>query len=592
MQVLRELMSWFADLRLDRPRLGRLRLGRVEDRTGQWRFPLLKLLNLPGILHVAIVGLLALTLLSAWVPTPDGRTSLLQVWQQELHQPHHSIERLGNVEVMPVRFERAKLFTLASPTVWDRRKPAQQFPIEMRVKQVEANLNHVIAGGFLQGAKDGLLTNFDPKTLQVSVVSLNDVPVIVATDSYHSQPLKLVTVTYIDADYNGQPAAELAEQWRSLIYQNLYTALLDRSPDALSLRGKLGESLLALAVMLAASLVIWMLQMPLRRRNRHLRMQQTALTAEWLSPANAVDPETSHPDEADLEPIAPSSETRLMLLRDRFVVMFEELQSLQQQRQVIGFFRWLLAWSQVAVWLAGLSLSLGLFPWTRSALSVLSAPVLLLTIWFGAGLINRLTSAILQGMALAWVKFGASPSDEPQRDPFRLFTILSAIQPLKSIVIYAVAVVAAFVHLGLPLSLVLSVGGVVGLAMLLVCQGLVRDSVMGLFILWDDQYAVGDVIVVANEIGLVERMNLRLTQMQTAEGGLLSIAHGSLTKIENLTRSWLHRESSQLATPKAAPKPSLGNRVTIANPNPFGSIDPFNDTEPFGPESTGSTVTK
>jgi len=583
-QVLRELMSWLADLRLGRARLGRFR---------QWRFSLPGILNLPGLLHVVIVGLLALTLLSAWVPTADGRTSLLEIWQQELHQPKHGIERLGNVEVMPVQFEGTDLFTLASPTVWDRHKPTQQFPIEMRVKQVEANLNHVIEGGFLQGAKDGLLTNFDPKTLQVSVVSLNDVPVIVATDSYHSQPLKLVTVTYIDADYNGQPTAELAEQWRSLIYQNLYTALLDRSPDAVSLRGKLGESLLALAVMLAASLLIWLLQVPLRRRNRHLRMQQTALTAEWLSPMdeanlNTSPPSTSPAAESIPEPRETSAATRLISLRNRFVVRFGELQSLQQQRQVVSFFRWLLAWSQVAVWLAGLSLALALFPWTRPALSVLRTPAILLTLWFSVGLVNRMTSTVLQGMALAWVNFGASAADEPQRDQFRVFTILAAIQPLKSIVIYTTGLVAAFVHLGLPLSLVLCLGGVVGLATLLICQGFVRDSVMGLLILWDDQYAIGDVIVVAEQIGLVERMNLRLTQMQTAEGGLLSIAHGSLTKIENLTRSWLHREAGH----SASPKPPLGSRLTMASPNPFSSIDSLNDIDPFSVESPSSTVTK
>lgn len=553
-QMFDQLKRWGTELRND------LRLERFDRRQVQ----------LLGLLNAVIVALLGLTLLSAWVPTGDGRVSLLQIWQQELHQPHQQVERLGNIEAMPVRFEGANLFTIASPTVWDRSdRSKQSLPVEVRAKQVEANLNRVVEGGFLQSAKNGILTNFDPQTLQVAVVSLNDVPVIVASDSYHSQPLKLVTVTYIDADYNAQPAAELAEQWRSLIYQNLYAALLERSPDALSLRGKLGESLLAIAVMLGASLVIRLLQMPLYRRNRYLRMQQTALTAERLADAAPISALNQvHSERANQAAHqAAHQAAQMMAFRSQFVGRFEQQQALQQQRQVVGFFRWLLAWSQVAIWLAGLALALGLFPWTRPALPRLGAPVTLLLIWFAVGLSSRLLGWLLQGMAHAWIKFGSS-SDMPQRDQLRVFTILSALQPFKSFAVYAAGLVLALVYLGLPLSLVLCLGGLLGLAMLLICQGFVRDCVMGLLLLWDDQYAVGDVIRAAGETGLVEQMNLRLTQVQTAAGGLLFIAHGSLSKIENLSRSWLY----------------------AASPNPFNSSDPFNGIDPFSAESTEPTA--
>jgi moderate conductance mechanosensitive channel len=529
--------------------------------------------HLPAsLLNLALVGLLAWVLLSAWVPTANGKASLLRIWQQ----PDRSIERLGNVEVTPVQFEGARLFTVAAPTVWDRSKPIQQLPVELRARQVEANLNRVIAGGFLESAKDGILTNFDPKTLQVSVVSLNDVPMIVANDSYHSQPLKLVTVTYIDADYNAQPAAELAEQWRSLIYQSLYTALQERSPDALSLRGKLGESLLVLAVMLGASLVIWLLQLPLYRRNRRLRMQQTTLTAAYRSAEyRSAEYRSAEYRSAEHLPSAQpetNPESELMARRRQFLALFEQLQPLQRQRQVVGFFRWLLAWGQGAVWLAGLSLALGLFPWTKPYLPRLNLPVTLLAIWLGTALSNRLTSIMLQEIVKTWIKFGAS-SHEPQRDELRGFTLLSALQPLKSFGIYMAGLIAALVYLGLPLSLVLSLGGVVGLAVLLVCQGLVRDWVMGLLIFWEDQYVIGDVVAVAGEVGLVERMNLRLTQIQTAAGGLISIANGSLSRIENLTQSWLYRE-----TQNSAHKPHL---------NPFGSV-----VDSFGADSTEPTATE
>lgn len=506
------------------------------------------------IANLALVGLLAFVLLTAWGPTASGSLPVFKIWERQLQKPEHSVQRLGNVEVAPVEFEGAEIFMLASPTVWDRTQAGNQLPVEMRAKQVEANLNRVIEGSFIHGQQDGVLTNFDPKTLQVSIVSLNDVPVIVAGDSYHSQPLKLVTITYIDADYNGQPVNTLAEQWRSIVYQRLYAALMERSPEALSLRGNLGESLMMLGLTLAASLVLWLLQLPLKRLNRRLRSQQTAI---------AIEP--------DLDPIA-SSEQGLLQLQTHFLDAFQRQIGLQQQRNLIGFFRWLLAWGQVAVWIAGLAAALAVFPWTKHyALQLLATPTLLLLIWFLTSWINRLGNALIQGAAMIWVKFGTVAADYPQRDKLRIFTIMAIIKPVKTLVVYTIGIIVVLVYLGIPLSLVLSIGGIVGLALMLVCQSFVKDWIMGGLILWEDQYAVGDVIATGKYTGLVEKLGLRLTQLQTLEGRLVSIANGSIAQVENLTRGWLHQDGRDTISPKkplGAPMLLNGNSRAWDGTNP------------------------
>lgn len=515
-------------------------------------------------LNIVIVGLLALVLLTAWVPTASGDLPLLKVWKQQLQQPHHRIERLGNIEIAPVTFENADLFTLASPTVWERSQPQEQLPVEVRAKQVEANLNRVIEGSFFRSNNDGILTNFDPKTLQVSVVSLNDVPVVVATDSYHSQPLKLVTVTYVDADYNGQPVAVLAEQWRSIVYQHLYAALMERSPDALSLHGKLGESLLVLVLTLGASAVLWLLQVPLKQRNRRIRLQQAAIAAQPNS---------------DLV----SSEPTLVQLREQFLSTFQQQLALQDQRSLFGFFRWLLAWAQVAVWTIGLMLALTLFPWTKPfAQQVLSVPMGLLLIWFLTSWLNRLTSGLLRILAESRVRFSASTPDDPRRDALRIFTILSALKPVKTLLFYSAGGVFALVYLGLPLGLVLAITGIGVLTLLLVCQPFVKDWVTGCLVLWEDQYAIGDVVVIDQHAGLVERMNLRLTQLHTEAGRLISIANRSIVQVENLTRSWLQRQGEEPAVPKA----NLGTRLTpSSNGTAFNGADPSDSSEHYANES-------
>lgn len=515
-------------------------LRRVVDLTQNWHFSVRSLLN------TGLVGLLAFALMTAWVPTMAGDLPILKIWEQQLQPSDDRVQRLGNIEVAPVEFDGKELFTLAAPTVWDQTNPGNQLSVELRAKQVTANLDRVIEGSFIHGKKDGILTNFDPKTLQVSVVSLNEVPVIIASDSYHSQPLKIVTVTYIDADYNGQPVDKLAEQWRSIVYQNLYESLMERSPQALSLRGKLGESGVVLMMTGAASLVLWFLQVPLRRRNRKLRLQQAAIAA------------TVQPD-----PVLGSSSQGLVQFQSAFLDGFQQQMSLQRQRGVLSFFRWLLAWGQIAIWIGGLALALALFPWTRQyARQLLGTPTLLLLIWFLTGAVNRIGSFLLHLMATAWVRFGSAAADDPERDRLRIFTILSAVKPLKTFLVYFGGVVAVLVYLGMPLSLVMTVSAIVGLAVLLICQSLVKDWIMGLLILWENQYAIGDVIAIQNYTGLVERMNLRLTQLHSLSGGLVSIANGSLAQVENLTRRWrqsaLHKGASSEAESFANPASNQG----------------------------------
>lgn len=471
-----------------------------------------------------LVGLLSVAFLTIWVPTVTGKSPITQVWQQQLQHANRAVERRGTIETIPVWFDGEELFTIASPTVWDRSKPGEQLPVEIRAEQVEANLNRVIEGGFLSGSKDGILTNFDPKTFQVNVAWLNDVPILTAVDSMHSQPLKLVTVTYLDADYNGQPTAVLAERWRSILYQHLYTALMNRSPQALGLRGALGESLMVLGLTLVVSGLLWFLQVPLRWENQRLRTQQADLMAH--------DPTERAVGESAL----PARMADLKALQQQFLAQFEQHRLLQYRRNSIGFLRWLLAWAQVAVWMAGVIAALLIFPWTKPYGGwLLGIPTGLLSIWFFTSGLNRLTGALLHGAAESWVQFSSSQV-YPQRDARRIFTLFSALKPAKTFSIYALGAVVTLVYLGLPLTLVLAVAGVLGLAMLLIGQNFVCDWLMGSLILWEDQYVIGDVIATNGRAGLVERLNLRCTQLRHPSGKLISLANGTIHQVENLSR--------------------------------------------------------
>jgi small-conductance mechanosensitive channel len=459
------------------------------------------------------IGLVCLLIIlsSGWIPSTFG---------QSPNRIPKGVNRLGTVEVAPIEFDGSVLFTVASPTIWDRSKPGDKIPVEVRVDQIESNLNRVIEGSLTDGKKNGFYTYFDPKTLQVTVSAIDQVPIIIAVDGYHSQPIKLASITYLDADYNGMPVAELAEEWRSILYQHLYEALMERSPEAV--KARLGDAVLVIGSALGASVVLWLLQTVLKAGDRRLRAKQVAAAVEV----------SSDPGEASGEDSLPSRRlTFLNVLQRQF--------RLQRYRNLYIFFDWLLGWAQVAVWFTGISVALRLSPWTRPlAENLLGAPAKLLVIWFLTALINRISGVVLSSVAKTWARRGFSPDGDGLREFLRVSTFTEAIKGAKTLLLYAIGSVVALKAIGLPMRLIVAIALVVVVVIALIVRYLLKDVIAGCLILREDQYAIGDVVAIGDVLGLVERMNLRSTQIRDVEGELITLANSSITQVRNLTRTW------------------------------------------------------
>jgi moderate conductance mechanosensitive channel len=80
--------------------------------------------------------------------------------------------------------------------------------------------------------------------------------------------------------------------------------------------------------------------------------------------------------------------------------------------------------------------------------------------------------------------------------------------------------------------------GILGLALSLGAQNLVRDYVAGAFILIENQYAKGDVVSIAGISGSVEDVSLRRTTLRDLDGTVHHVPHGLIQTSSNLTRSW------------------------------------------------------
>jgi small conductance mechanosensitive channel len=80
--------------------------------------------------------------------------------------------------------------------------------------------------------------------------------------------------------------------------------------------------------------------------------------------------------------------------------------------------------------------------------------------------------------------------------------------------------------------------GIIGLALSLGTQNLVRDYVAGAFVLIENQYSKGDIVSIANQTGTVEDISLRRTVLRSEDGTVHFVPHGLIQTASNLSRSW------------------------------------------------------
>lgn len=138
-------------------------------------------------------------------------------------------------------------------------------------------------------------TNYDPKSTYIYISKLNGANVIFAIDDYHTNPLKIVTVTAADADYYGLTQDDLAERWRSLLERLLANALRERQPADFD--GQFRWAALAVGAVAGIGLLIWLLQSSSKAataswpHNRHSR--RSGPPARPLLPPKMPPPRTS-----------------------------------------------------------------------------------------------------------------------------------------------------------------------------------------------------------------------------------------------------------------------------------------------------------
>lgn len=120
-------------------------------------------------------------------------------------------------------------------------------------------------------------------------------------------------------------------------------------------------------------------------------------------------------------------------------------------------------------------------------------------------------------------------------DSRRRKTISRLISNVVTYTINFITVLLILDLLGFELLPLIAGAGIVGLAIGFGAQHLVKDVITGFFIIFEDQFAVGDIIQSGAVKGTVEEIGIRTTKIKTWDGELHIIPNGSIERVTNFS---------------------------------------------------------
>ncbi len=334
----------------------------------------------------------------------------------------------------------------------------------------------------------------DTPDLRIDIRTVNGLPVIDVNGKY------LMTVTSEDARLQQVDLSTLATQIQEKLQKGLLQAKQERQTEFLINQGKIAAGIGV--AMIVASLGVYSWQRR-SKQNAARPTPQTSLAAQ---------------------PIATQLNQR-------------------QHRHLLEVKTRLFQLTQAGVWGGGSFIILGLFPYTRilqvGIITIAKIPfklgivtlVIYVAIRFSYALIDRFTSTLISSGALI-------NSENYERLQLRVSTFSGVTKSIVTIVWVGVGILLALVFLGIDIVPLLAGAGLIGVAVSLASQNLIKDAINGFLIILEDQYALGDVIAVGDVGGLVENLNLRMTQLRDSEGRLITIPNSEIKVVANLSSRW------------------------------------------------------
>ena len=126
-----------------------------------------------------------------------------------------------------------------------------------------------------------------------------------------------------------------------------------------------------------------------------------------------------------------------------------------------------------------------------------------------------------------------NPKNMNQR---RVKTITNILGNLAKYGVYLIALMIFFDLCRINTSTILATAGIGSIAIAMGAQVMIRDLITGFFIIFDDQYRVGEYVELAGESGYVEALNIRTTVLKDFDGSRHIIPNSEIRMVTNRAR--------------------------------------------------------
>ncbi len=161
--------------------------------------------------------------------------------------------------------------------------------------------------------------------------------------------------------------------------------------------------------------------------------------------------------------------------------------------------------------------------------------IVVVSIWF--------MRVIQKALDIVMHKSGKNKNNfESERDLAKRNTLNSVTSHLLKIIISIIAVFTILENLGINIAALLATAGVASVAVGFGAQNLIKDFIAGFFILFEDQFTIGDSVDLMTISGIisgsVEKMTLRMSRIRSNEGSLLTIPNGDIRSVKNYSTDW------------------------------------------------------
>ena len=120
----------------------------------------------------------------------------------------------------------------------------------------------------------------------------------------------------------------------------------------------------------------------------------------------------------------------------------------------------------------------------------------------------------------------------------RAATMGTLLKSIVSGVVITVIALMAISELGYDIAPLIASAGIIGVALGFGSQALVKDFLSGIFMIFEDQYGVGDVVDLGEASGTVEAVSLRVTRLRDVNGTVWYVRNGEILRVGNMSQNW------------------------------------------------------